>query len=551
MPPAPPSPVAAARRFAGRLRQSVRDWWRGETAATFFDVHNPHEVATLFAEHGLPVPTAPGSAEVARRVWELRRDLREAFPLGLTPAQRRAYAGWLLTHGRADFGLAPADVLAYLRELATDPSHGLVQSFRWHPDWQRPFAAGLTPATWPHVKQWVGEQYRVPGRWLGRAKLPAADIDTPTHAPGVNLLGHFRFPSGLQEIADALATGFRTNGLPVALRDLPVGYPCDVSAPTAYADLERYGVTVASVGAGRGFDGLFPAAGLPPRASVYRVANWAWELEQFPREAVAAASLADEFWAISEFCATAIRKVVPDGRPVFAMPPGVPTPDPAPLGREHFGLKPGRFVVLFVFDMGSAMGRKNPLGLIQAFRKAFRPDEPADLVLKVSRGSQRPADLAALTAACRDNGVSLIDRVMPRAEVLALMNACHCYASLHRSEGLGYTVAEAMLLGKPVVSTDYSATTEFLTPEVGLPVDYRLVPVGDGHPPYPADARWAEPDVEYAAVRLRWVYDNREAARSLGAKAKEYAARVLDPTAAGRRMADRVRQLFAERAGKP
>lgn len=546
-----PRPFTAARRLAGRVRRSVRDWWRGETAATYFDAHNPHEVTALFAEHGLPVPTEPGLADVARRVWELRRDLREAFPLGLTPAQRRAYAGWLLAHGRADFGLTPADVLAYLREMAADPSHGLAQSFRWHPDWQRPFAAGLTPASWPHVKRWVGEQYRVPGRWLRRAKLPPDDIAAPTHAPGVNLLGHFRFPSGLQEIATALAAGFRANGLPVALRDVPVGYPCDVSEPTAYADLERYGVTVASVGAGRGFDGLFPAAGLHPRAGVYRVANWAWELEQFPREAVAAASLANEFWAISEFVAAAIRKVVLDGRPVFAMPPGVPIPEPAPFGREHFGLKPDRFAVLFAFDMGSAMGRKNPLGLIRAFRTAFRPDEPADLVLKVSRGNQRPADLATLTAACRDNGVTLIDRVMPRDEVLALMNACDCYASLHRSEGLGYTVAEAMLLGKPVVSTDYSATTEFLNAEVGLPVNYRPVSVGGGHPPYSADALWAEPDVEHATARLRWVYDNREAARSLGAKAKEHAARVLDPTAAGRRMADRVRQLFAERAGKP
>ncbi len=112
------------------MRRSVRDWWRGETAATYFDAHNPHEVTALFAEHGLPVPTEPGLADVARRVWELRRDLREAFPLGLTPAQRRAYAGWLLAHGRADFGLTPADVLAYLREMAADPSGGAASALR-------------------------------------------------------------------------------------------------------------------------------------------------------------------------------------------------------------------------------------------------------------------------------------------------------------------------------------------------------------------------------------------------------------------------------------
>jgi glycosyltransferase involved in cell wall biosynthesis len=534
MSPALPRPFASVHRLAGRVRSAVRGWRQDWFAA-------------LLAEHGLPVPTEPGSAAVARRVWELRRDLRDAFPLGLTPTQRHLYAGWLLTHGRDDFGLTPADVLAYLRELAADPSHGLARSFRWHPDWQRPFAAGLTPATWPLVKRWVAERYAVRDRWLIRARLPASAVNGVATEPGVNLLGHYRFPSGLQEITTTLSAGMRANGLPVAERDLPVGHPCDVSNPDAYADLERFGVTVASVGAARGFDGLFPAAGLHPRAGVYRIAYWAWELEQLPAEAITAASLANEFWAISEFVAAAIRRVVPDGRPVFAMPPGVPAAEPAPLGREHFGLKPGRFAVLFAFDMGSAMGRKNPLGLIRAFRRAFRRDEPADLVLKVSRGDQRPADLAALTAACSDNGVSLIDRVMPRAEVLALMNCCDCYASLHRSEGLGYTVAEAMRLGKPVVSTDYSATTEFVTAEVGLPVRHKLVPVGDGHPPYPADAVWAEPDVEHAAAQLRWVYDNRVAARALGARANAHVTRVLDPVSSGRRTAGRIRQLFAGR----
>jgi glycosyltransferase involved in cell wall biosynthesis len=601
------NPLAAVRR----ARRRVRDWWRGETADTYFDVHNPAELNPLLAAHGVapfPVETARGDpgARVARRVWELRADLRAAFPLGLTPAQRRVYASWLLGQGAKDFGLTPRAVVAYLAELAADPSHGLADSFLWQPDWQKAVPHGLTRFGWDELKQWLAAEYGIRGRWLKTAKSPnlfgpwaevrllcqaCPDLDHPNFErtarageprllldwferqhvvprpdrewlawlaeeiaaglptrPGVNLLAHYRFPSGLQEEAVQLARSLELAGFRVARRDMPVGYPCDCDDPADYADPELFDVTLMKTGAGRGLDPQFPAAGLHPRPGVYRIAGWSWELEWFPKEYAEQAKLADEVWTPSEFCARAVRTVLTD-RPVIAMMPGVAAPTAPPLSREHFGLRPGRFLCTFLFDMGSAMERKNPLGLIRAFRLAFAPSDPADLVIKVSRGDARPDEFARLKEAADRAGVMVINRVMGREESFGLMAACDCYVSLHRAEGFGFTVAEAMLLSKPVVATDYSATNEFLTADVGLPVRYRMVPVGADQPPYPPDAVWAEPDERHAADRMRWAFEHPEEAKQLGSRAKQHAEAVLSPEAAGRRMADRLRTILASRGG--
>jgi glycosyltransferase involved in cell wall biosynthesis len=531
----------------GRVSRLLRNPFaarRGGPGASF-------DAAALLAECGLrAAPPDPAGAGVARRVWEMRPDLRAAFPLGLTPAGRRDYARWLLTHGAADFGLTPGGVLAYLAELAAGPSHGLGDSYLWQPDWQQAVPHGTTRAGWDELKQWLAQRYGVQGGWLAAARRPErfAEWDHTPDGPGVNLLAHWRFPGGLQEEAVQIAAGLEAAGFRVARRDVPVRFPCDCDDPGAFADPERYGVTLLTTGAGRGLDPQYPAAGLHPRPGVYRIAHWAWELDTLPQSYADRATLADEFWASSEFCATAIRKVV-RGRPVVAMPPGVATPKPADLPRSHFGLPDDRFVVLFAFDMGSGMERKNPLGLIRAFRLAFARSDPADLVIKLSRGESQPANYTRLMAAADRAGVTVIDRVMSRGESFALMAACDCYASLHRSEGFGLTVAEAMLLGKPVVATDYSSTAEFLVPAVGLTVRHWMVPVGPGQDPYPAGAWWAEPDELHAADRLRWAFDHPAEARALGARARRHAEAVLSPGAAGRRMADRLRAVLARRTG--
>ena len=150
-----------------------------------------------------------------------------------------------------------------------------------------------------------------------------------------------------------------------------------------------------------------------------------------------------------------------------------------PRGRDYFGLPKDETTFLFAFHMASVMERKNPLGLILgAFKRAFRADELARLVIKTSFGQSHPTQLAALKAAAEGARITIIDSIYSPNDVLALMKTCDAYISLHRSEGLGLTMAEAMLLGKPVIATAFSGNMAFTTPENSLLVDYKLVKLG-------------------------------------------------------------------------
>jgi SAM-dependent methyltransferase len=203
------------------------------------------------------------------------------------------------------------------------------------------------------------------------------------------------------------------------------------------------------------------------------------------------------------------------------IPVPIRVPSPAGLTREQIGLPEG-FLFFFMFDFFSSIERKNPLGLIEAYRRAFGPDDGAVLVLKSVNGDTRIDELELLRAAAADRrDILLIDRYVTAEERGAMMAACDCYASLHRSEGLGLTMAEAMVLGKPVVATGWSGNLEFMTDETTYLVRYAMTTLERDHGPYPAGAEWAAPDLDHAAELLRHVFEQREEAVARGARARQ------------------------------
>src|SRR5262249_49375505 len=205
--------------------------------------------------------------------------------------------------------------------------------------------------------------------------------------------------------------------------------------------------------------------------------------------------------------------------PIFDVLPGLQMPSDVRLPRGRFGLPEGRFLFLFCFDGHSTFARKNPDAVVAAFRRAFRPDQPAALGIKVTRRHPDPLALDRLTRLCHSTGVHLLDEILSREETNALMNACDAYVSLHRAEGLGLTMAEAMALGKPVIATGYSGNLDFMHVSNSLLIDHVLTAVNDPTRTYPASFRWAEPSVEHAAAAMRWVFENQQKARVLGQRA--------------------------------
>jgi glycosyltransferase involved in cell wall biosynthesis len=192
------------------------------------------------------------------------------------------------------------------------------------------------------------------------------------------------------------------------------------------------------------------------------------------------------------------------------------------LSRADFSLPDNAFVVLTSFSLASSLARKNPMAAVAAFRTAFgdRPDRV--LVLKVGHAALWPADLAALHAAVAGvKNIRLETRILPAADNFALIGLVDCVLSLHRSEGFGLVPAEAMSLGRVVVATDWSGTTDFLDSSTGVPVPFRLVPARDPRGVFEAPgAVWAEADVGAAAAALRELADGPERCAALGAAAR-------------------------------
>lgn len=360
-------------------------------------------------------------------------------------------------------------------------------------------------------------------------------------AAGVNVLGHFRYPSGVGEAALSTVRALRAVGMEVACRDVPVEGIVELSDPGAWSDDERFDISILHLQPGPLFDSSYERAELKPRLDVYRIGVWYWELDTVPEEWIAQARMLDEVWAPTKFIADALSKVLPI--PVVSMLPGVPAPVVEKHSRAEFGLPDDYFVFLFMFDMRSTFERKNPIGLVRAFRRAFQPHEKVTLAIKISRGEHDPSSLAALRREAAGANIVLIERGMSRDESYGLIDACDAFASLHRSEGFGLCFAEAMHLGKPVIATGYSGNLDFMNSEFSLLVEHELVELKQDHLPYRKGNQWAEPSVEQAAGCLRWIVDHPAEAAAMAERGREATQRILSTERAGRSMRERIEAI--------
>lgn len=282
------------------------------------------------------------------------------------------------------------------------------------------------------------------------------------------------------------------------------------------------------------------------RAGKYNIGYWAWELPEFPDAWVPSFAYFDEIWTPSDFATAAIAMKSP--RPVLTMPHAISFARPTGDLRAKFGLPADQFLFLFLYDLNSYSARKNPQAVVAAFHRAVAASpafgSQAALVIKVQNTADNPADFAALQAAVADlPGTVLITGTLARDEIYALEAACDCFVSLHRAEGFGLAVAESMYLGKPVISTDWSATAEFVNHDNGCPVRYRLTTIEKTHGPYTKGQTWAEPDVAHAAEWMQRLCADRALAARLGAAARITMETRFSPAAIGARYRRRLESL--------
>ncbi|MDN6885963.1 glycosyltransferase family 4 protein [Variovorax sp. CAN2819] len=543
-------------------------------------------------------------AERARQFFLASEDVRAVMPHGLLPSGRRGLFRWFMQHGLEAGDLALEEVWWLFLQAQENPQGELVRAFLFTAQWQQDFPDALTVFGWSRFSDWVATAYgvdRIPTgliaidhfarpalqvrtgylahtawrlahpdalsnvsaarallEWLAsgehvplasEARSWCAALDVEALAPellddGVNLIGHFCYPSGLRVSVEAMTKALGLAGIRTSLRDVRTDVRDD-PRHVCFDGLESSDITIIHVQPEPFFERAYTRADLAQRMPrTYRIAYWYWEFDSIPQAWCAYANQVDEVWTATEFIAKGLRERL--SVPVRTLFPGVTLAPFQARDRAHFNLDKNRFTFLFTFHMVSVMERKNPLGLIRAFKTAFRDDESVTLVLKTSFGDRHPVQFQELRDAAADSpAIRIIDEVLSSDEVLSLMNACDAYVSLHRCEGLGLTMAEAMLMGKPVIATAFSGNMDFMNDENSLLVPYERVKVGRLIPPYGADMEWAEPSVEDAARLMRRLYEDPQWARQMGARGRQSAEADLSLHSAGRRMAGRIEEIRA------
>jgi glycosyltransferase involved in cell wall biosynthesis len=239
----------------------------------------------------------------------------------------------------------------------------------------------------------------------------------------------------------------------------------------------------------------------------YTIGVWAWEVERFPPPFAASDAYVDEVWAASAFSAEAIASGLHKPVHVFPWPVSLAN---TPISNRDVLQLPTGFVFLYCFDYLSVYERKNPMALVRAFSLAFpRDSSGASLVIKSingDRAQEQHRDLVRASQGRRD--IKIIDRYMSHTDQRSLIAHCDGYVSLHRAEGFGLTLAEAMMCSKPVIATGYSGNLEYMNTLNSWLVPYELVAIPPGCDPYPPGALWADPSIDAAAEAMLEVFNN-------------------------------------------
>jgi glycosyltransferase involved in cell wall biosynthesis len=369
---------------------------------------------------------------------------------------------------------------------------------------------------------------------------------------GANLLGFLRSEKGLGEGARAVAKAMRAAGVPHVLNDLTDASSAgreggDLSFETG----NPHPVNIIHVNLPETVFWLrHPDYGERHIRQRFNVAFWNWELCDYPEDWRGGFEMWDEIWVPSLFALEAVAAVAPV--PVRWVPYCVAADAPPRPDRRRFGLPDAAFVFLTAFDFQSVAERKNPAAAVEAFRRAFadRPGANADggprLLIKTVHADKRPEAAEALRhAAASVPGVTVFDGLLDREGMLSLLDSCDAFLALHRAEGFGFPIYEAMARGKPVVATDYSGNVDFMTSRNALPVRQSASVLAEDAGVYRRGSVWAGPDAAHAAELMRRLADDPGLAAAIGARGARDVARELSAERIGRLIRRRLEALLS------
>ncbi|PWW07521.1 glycosyltransferase involved in cell wall biosynthesis [Paenibacillus cellulosilyticus] len=376
---------------------------------------------------------------------------------------------------------------------------------------------------------------------------PALLPPVPEGMPGVQLVGFNRSDSGLGEACRLQAASLISAAVPTSIMScdsLSMGNATDFSLAHLEIPTPVHKCTILQFNPDY-MPHVLGRLGHQLVERKYTIGYWHWEMTDIPDNWADSWPYVREIWTPSRFVRDVIAARSPV--PVLTLPYGISAPSTGiePHTRAMFGLPENSFLFLTMFDTHSFIERKNPMGTLNAFLQAFGALNPSvGLVLKANHAGAGGATLELLKqrlAGCHN--VYWIEAPMTRQQTAGLIECCDAYVSLHRAEGFGLAIAEAMAKGKPVIATDWSGNTDFLNAHNGCPVRYTLVsnPVTVG--PYQAGSWWAEPDLRQASNLMQQLVIDRRLGQRLGAAAAQTIASRYNPAALGAAMRNRLMEI--------
>lgn len=491
------------------------------------------------------------------QVFQSRADLQKAYPDPFGK-DRLVFMSWIVNHGLSEYKddrFFQENVRAYLHR---HPFYS--RSLSWLRMSNLIIASGIKMAQ--SARLFFGSIIKMvkltrkkhaTGDPNGNKPQPicvSSDLPSPgalvsaTRLPfGVNVSGYIRGVFGISEATRASISALKTTDVPLLLNHISGGFHRHRDFTfTENSNTNPYWVNLIHVNCD-GAESFRQMMGEKYFKDHYNIGVWFWELSKFPERWLPWYRYYDEIWVATSFCRESIGANSPI--PVVQMDfPIVMDSTKVSKDRSLLNLSENLFVFLFSFDFSSFFERKNPLALVTAFIKAFPPDhDDVALVIKSINSHIYPDKMTELTCAAQDQRIRWINEHLSSNQMKNLMNSCDCYISLHRSEGFGLGMAEAMFLKKPVIATGYSGNMDFMNEENSFLVRYRLVELKENYGPYEKGNVWADPDIDHAAELMRFVHENREQAGKKAERAGKDIRHYLNLNNAGKKMETRLRQI--------
>lgn len=487
-------------------------------------------------------------------IWKIRPDAQQAFPKYMHE-QRDLFVRWFISVAEKEYNIDKSIVDAARASLkkAYNIRNGSlkVKTVRFAMATgmkMRPVLLKVLP---------FGLRNRLYNRFLRMSAstidftaedngLHNAIADVSQANKGINLYSFIKGEFSIGEVGRIIARGLNTTDIPFSIVNLTAGGNLhsfrDSSWDHKVTDKPDHNINLFAINAD---SVMYYRSQFDPDIwkNRYNIGYWNWELPDFPDRWKKSFSFFNEIWTGARFVVDSLSEKSPV--PVVRIPLTVKLTPNRKMDRAYFNLPEDRFLFLCMYDVLSIQSRKNPQGAVHAFIKAFQSNNKnVGLVIKVNNAQNSAEDMAILNDIVKGyENVYIMDKTFSREEIDSLLNCIDVFVSLHRSEGFGLVLAEAMYLKKPVIATNWSANTDFMDYTNSCPVDYKLVQIGKDFGPYEAYQQWAEPNEDHAAEYMKRLFSDRAYYDQLAASGQKKIKSDYSPEVMGSMMLKRLQSI--------